>query len=91
MRKALDHPDLSMMNAGKKDNVYVGKVDGERRYKPKRYLLWPMRDILNILNMSDADESYVHAFDDKLSIRMFHRFLSEHKQYIYSKRMPRNT
>ena len=80
-----------MMNPGKKDNVYVGKVDGERRYEPKRYLLWPMRDILNILNMSDAEESYVQAFDDKLSIRMLHRFLSEHKQYIYDKGIPHNT
>ena len=67
LRKALDHPDLSMMNPGKKDNVYVGKVDGKRRYEPKRYLLWLMRDILNILNMPDPEVSYVQAFEDKLS------------------------
>ena len=91
LREALDHPDLSMINPGKKDNVYVGKVDGERRYEPKRYLLWPIRDILNILNMSDAEESYVQAFDDKLSIRMLHRFLNKHKQYIYNKRIRYNT
>ena len=29
-RKALDCPDLSMINPGKKNNVYIGKVDGER-------------------------------------------------------------
>ena len=57
LRKALDHPYLSMINPGKKDNVYIGKVDGERRYEQKRYLLWPMRDILKILNMSNAEES----------------------------------
>ena len=50
-----------------------------------------MRDILNILNMLDAEESYVQAFDDKLSIRMLHRFLNEHKQYIYNKHIPYNT
>ena len=60
----MDRPDLSMMNPRKKDNVYVGKVDGERRYQQKRYLLWPMRDILNILNMYDAEESYVQAFEE---------------------------
>ena len=76
---------------GKNDNVYVGKVDGERRYEQKRYLLWPMRDILNILNISDAEESYLQAFDDKLSFRILHRLLNEHKQYIYNKRIPHNT
>ena len=50
-----------------------------------------MRDILNILNMPNAEESYVQAFDDKLSFRMLHRFLNEHKQYIYNKRIPHNT
>ena len=78
------------MNPNKKDNIYVEKVDGESRYEPKRYLLQPMRDILNILNMSDAEESYVQACDVKLSVRMLHRFLNEHKQYIYNKCTPHN-
>ena len=69
---ALSHPDLWMMNPGKKDTVYVRKVDRKRRYEPNRYLSWPIRDILNILDMSHAEESYVQAFDDKLSIRMLH-------------------
>ena len=79
-----------MINPVKNDNVYIGKVDGERRYEQKRYLLWPMRDMLNILNMCDAEESYAQAFDDK-SFRMLHRFINEHKQYIYNKRIPHNT
>ena len=90
LRKTLDRADLSMINPGKKDNIYIGKVDGERRYEQKWYLLWPMRDILNILNMFDAEESYAQAFDDKLPFRMLHRLLNEHKQYIYNKRIPHN-
>ena len=43
------------------------------------------------LAMSDAEESYVQAFEEELSFRMFHRFLNEHKQYIYNKRIPNNT
>ena len=50
-----------------------------------------MKAILNTLNMSDAEESYVQAFDYRLSFRMLHRFLNEEKQYIYNKRIPRNT
>ena len=91
LRKALDRPYLSMINPGKKDNVYIGKVDGERRYEQKRYLLWPMRDILKILNMSNAEESQAQTFDHKLSFRMLHPFLNEHKQYIYNKRIPHST
>ena len=91
LRKVLNHFDLSMINPDKKDNVYIGKVDGKRRYEQKRYLLWPMRDILNIFNMSDAEESYAQAFDDKLPFMMLHRFLNEHKQYLYNKRIPHNT
>ena len=78
-RKALNRPDLSMIYPGKKDKVYIGKVNGERRYEQKRCLLWPIRDILNILNMSDTEESYAQAFDDKLSFRMLHPFLNENK------------
>ena len=43
------------------------------------------------LTFSDAEESYVQAFDDNLSFRMLHRFLNEHKQYIYNIRIPHNT
>ena len=41
--------------------------------------------------MSDAQNCYAQAFDEKLSFRMLHRFLNEHKQYIYNKRTPHNT
>ena len=91
LRKALDRHDLSLINPGKKDNVYIGKVDGEKRCQQKRYLLWHLRDIRNIFNISDAEESSAQAFDDTLSFRMFHRFLNERKQYIYNKRIPQNT
>ena len=91
LRKALDRHDLSLINPGKKDNVYIEKVDGEKRCEQKRYLLWHLRDIRNILSMSDAEESSAQAFDDTLSFRMLHRFLNERKQYIYNKRIPQNT
>ena len=68
----------------------LGKVDGERRYEQERYLLWP-RDILNVLNMSDAEQSYLQAFDDKLPFTMLHRLLNEHNQYIYNKHIRHNT
>ena len=39
LRNALDRSDLSMMNPGKKDNVYVGKSNGQRQYERKTLLI----------------------------------------------------
>ena len=33
----------------RKGHVYVGKIDGERRYKQSLYLLWYLRDLLDII------------------------------------------
>lgn len=34
------------MNPGRKDNLYVGKINDERKYKQKRYLLWTIRHLI---------------------------------------------
>ena len=47
-----------MMNPRKKDHVYVGRSNSERKYEQKRYLLWPLGDLLNILN-TPKNDSYV--------------------------------
>ena len=78
-----------MMNPGKKDNVYVGKSNGQRQYKQKRYLLWPIRDLLNILNTPE-NNSYVNSYGEELPFSVLYRFLKEHKQYIFNKNVPHN-
>ena len=40
------------MNPGKNENVHIGKLDGVKQYEQKRYFLWSLRDILDILNGS---------------------------------------
>ena len=77
------------MNPGKKDNVYVGKSNGQRQYEQKRYLLWPIRDLLNILNTPEND-SYVDSYGEELPFSVLYRFLKEHKQYIFNKNVPHN-
>ena len=37
---ALDRTDIAYMNPGKNENVYIGKLDGVKRYEQKRYFLW---------------------------------------------------
>ena len=85
----LDRSDLSMMNPGKKIDVYVGKSNGERKCERKRYLLWPYRDLLNILNTPEND-SYVDTYGEELLFSVLYRFLKKHKQYIFNKNIPQN-
>ena len=89
LRNVLDRSNLSMVSPGKKDHVYVGKSNGERKYEQKRYLLWPLRDLLNILNTPEND-SYVDTYGEELPFSVLYRFLKEHKQYIFNKNIPCN-
>ena len=38
------------MNVDTKDNVYIGKHNGENKYKHKRYLIWIIHDLLDLSN-----------------------------------------
>ena len=38
------------MNFGRTENVHMGKADDEREYLPYRYLLWTLRNLLEIIN-----------------------------------------
>ena len=55
------------MNPGKNDNIYIGKHDGVKKYEQKRYFLWPLRDVLDMLNGSEANENdtYAENFGEK--------------------------
>ena len=81
------------MNPGKNDNVYIGKTNGSRVFEQKRYLLWPIRDILEILNGNSLSEesTFVSTFDTELSFSLFYRFLKMHKQYIYNSKIAHNS
>ena len=50
----LDRPDISRQTPGRKDTVYIGKLNGERQYKQKRYLQWTLRELIEIVNGSAA-------------------------------------
>ena len=48
--KFMDRPDITYTNPGKKDQRYVGKENGKIKFVPIRYLLWTIRDLLDIIN-----------------------------------------
>ena len=64
-----------------------------RRICKKRYLLWPLRDVLDMLNGSAIDdgESFQSTFDKALSFTLFYKFIKVRKQYIFNNKIPHNT
>ena len=52
--EVLGRSDLTYTNPGRAGNVYIGKIDGERQYLPRQYLLWSLKDLDDILNGTSA-------------------------------------
>ena len=55
LKDFLERPEMTYINPGKKDNIYVGKVDGKSVYVQKQHLLWTLRDTLDIINGSEFE------------------------------------
>ena len=45
----LERSEITYTTAGRMDTVYVGMYGSKRKYKQKRYLLWKLRDLLEII------------------------------------------
>ena len=70
---------MTYINRGRQDNVYIGKVDGERKYLPRQYLLWTLKDLLNIINGSGLHSSnFVSTFSEKLNFSQLYDFIKSH-------------
>ena len=88
----MDRPEISYMKPGKNDH-YTKKVNGEKTHGQTRYLLWPLRDILDMLNGSDisVSDSLKDIFEKELSFAHFYKFIKACKQYIFKCKIPQNT
>ena len=85
----LSRSDMTYINPGRQDNVYIGKVDGERKYLPRQYLLWTLKDLLDIINDSELHFSnFVSTFSEKLSFSQLYDFIKSHKRFVYDKNLP---
>lgn len=78
----LDKPDITYTNPGRKDNIYVGKLDGVSQYKTKKYLLWTLNETLSLIN-EDEINGFEKQFGVKLSFSKFYDFIKQHKEYRY--------
>lgn len=53
----LNQPDISYITPGRKDNLSVGTFNKVRKFPQKQYLLWIIREILEIINSSKLLQS----------------------------------
>ena len=73
-----ERPDLTRHSPKRKDNVYVGKIDGERRYLQVRYLLWMIREVQCIANTRESEgfeSSFFETFQKELTFRQVYTYL----------------
>ena len=83
--EALGRSNLTYTNPGHADNVYISKIDGERQYLPRQYLLWSLKDLHYILNgtsasIGQAPPNFQTAFSEKLTFTQLYDIIKNHKQ-----------
>ena len=94
MDDAFDRPDITYVNPGRKDNVYAGKKDGERQYVQKRYLLWSLKELLEILNGAKTDcgasslETFGNKFGKDLTFSTLYNYVKSRIQLIFNRDIP---
>ena len=95
LNEFLSQPDIAYVTPGKKDQIYMGKVDGQKMFRQKKYLLWTLNDLLDIANgcsvSSNESNTFVTTFNRKLSFRQLYEFIKTKKENIYNKNIPHTT
>ena len=79
--------EVSYTNPGRKYHVYVGKINGESRYKQCLYLLWNLHDLLDIINGTgkvDVTDTFFQNFKKLLTFSQLYDFLKYHNEYFYN-------
>ena len=93
LKEFLDRPDISYMNPGRKDHMYVGKKDGVKLFEQKLYLLQKIRDLHEIANGRSGIEemgggSFSNAFGCPLKFALLYDVLKLHKEYVCNRDIP---
>ena len=66
----MERPDVTYTNPGRKDQRYIGKENGKSKFIPIHYLLWTLRDLLDMVNgcslvVEDGFDSFCDIFEKK--------------------------
>ena len=89
----LNRPDISYTTPGRRDNVYLGKFDKVKKFAQKRYLLWSIRDIMNLINGSKIVESdsvmdtFELQFGNNLTFCQLYDLFKQNKQHTFNRKI----
>ena len=61
---------------------------GKRIYLKKHYLLWDLKDVIDIENISELRNSFLNKFEKNVTFRKVYSFLKKHKQTNWNKTFP---
>ena len=86
----LDRQDFTYTTPGKRDQVYIGKINGKKVYETKKWLSWTMNDFLDILNGCEftgiqTEDSFMNEFGRKSSFRQLCELIKANKLHLQQK------
>ena len=73
----LNEVDLMYAHPARADNVYIAKMDGERKYLSRQYRLWILRG-----SLLQGSSRFVTFFLETLTFSQLYDFVKTHKQFI---------
>ena len=76
-----ERPDIAYINPGRKDNKYIGIINGKKMFLQKRYLLWTLRELFEILNSKQNDGL-------QLTFKQMYKYIKSQKQLVLQKDIP---
>ena len=70
--------------------MYAGAFNKVRKFAQKRYFLWTIREILEIINGSklldsSEGENFCFKFGKDITFRQLYDVMKRHKEYIFNK------
>lgn len=71
VKKIIKRPDITYTTAGKNQQKYLGKINGQSQYAQIRYLLWNLKVLLHILNGNATidSERFLSKFSKDITFR----------------------
>ena len=84
LRKFFGRPDITYVTPGKNDQVYMGKVNGQK------FLDKNIANGCSATNL-ESNDTFVGNFDHKLSFRQLYEFIKQNKEYVFNRDIPHAT
>ena len=80
----------------KKNHQYNGKENGKSKIVPIRYLLWKIRDLLEIITgcsgiVQSETDNFPTIFNTKWIFHQLYKFLKEHKEFVFNRDIPQTS